>query len=79
MKITNLQKLAIALLIVSFLVGAVGTLWSIYLSFDALERSENSGIGPVGDQIFNALLFSAGSILGSLIALVLLILGRPRT
>jgi hypothetical protein len=78
MKITNLQKLAIALLIVSFLVGAVGTIWSIYLSFGLLESAENSGIGPVADQISNAVVFSVGGVLGSLIALVLLILGRPR-
>jgi len=78
-KLTTLQKFGIALLVVSPLVGFLGTVASILLSFSALETAENSGIGAVGDNIRNALLFTGGGIVGSLIGLVTFIVGRPKT
>ncbi len=78
-KTTALQKLGIGFIVLSPLVGLVGTAWSIYLSFTALETAETAGIGPVGDQIRNALMFSAGGIMGSALGLALFVLGRSKT
>ena len=78
-KITTLQKLGIALLLISPLVGVLGTVISIYLSFSALDAAnQNAGIGAVGNQITRALLFSAAGVVGCLIGLVMLIVGRRK-
>ena len=77
-KLTTLQKLGIALIVVSPVVGLLGTVTSIYLSFSALAVAENSGIGAVGSEMTNALLFTVGGLVGSLIGLVMLIVGRPK-
>lgn len=76
---TAMQKVGIAVLVLSPIVGLAGTAWSIYSSFGALEAAENSGIGPVGDQIGNAMLFTVGGLVGSAIGLLLIILGRTKT
>ncbi len=78
-ELTTLQKLGMGLIALSPLVGLVGTAVYIYLSFAAMETAENAGIGAVGEHIRNALLFSAGGIIGSTIGLVLFILGRSKT
>ena len=63
-KLTRVQKLGIVMLVVSLFVGIFGTAGSIRLSFSELESAENAGIGAVGDQIVNAILFSAGGLIG---------------
>ena len=68
----------IAVLVFSALIGMIGTVASIYLSFSALDVAENSGIGAVGDHIRNALLFTVGGIIGCLIGLVLFFVGRAK-
>ena len=78
-KMNTLQKLGLALLVVSPLAGLLGTVVSIYLSFSALNGVENAGIGSVGNQIMHALLFTAAGIAGCLVGLVLFIVGRPKT
>ena len=75
---SRLQKFGIVLLLASLFIGLAGTAWSIYLSFAELDQAEFSGIGPVGEQISNAIIFAAGGFVGSLIAVVIFILGRPR-
>ena len=77
-KITKLQKFGITVLVLSPVIGLLGTVASIYLSFSALDVAENSGIGAVGDHIRNALLFTVGGIIGCLIGLVLFFVGRAK-
>jgi len=43
-----------------------------------LEAAENAGIGPVGDSLRNAMLFTVGGLFGSAIRLLLIILGRSK-
>jgi biopolymer transport protein ExbB/TolQ len=76
--ISALQKTGIVILLLSFLGGMGGTVWSIYLSFSALEASESGGIGPVGDQISNALLYSACGFGGMIFGALLIYLGRSK-
>ena len=76
---TKLQKVGIAILVLSVLGGGLGAELSIYLSLANLDAAENSGIGRVGDQITYAILFTAGGIVGSLVGLVLFVVGRSRT
>ena len=78
-KMTGLQKLGIAILLVSLVAGFAGTLVSIYLSFAALDKAENAGIGAVGDHITHALVFTVGGLIGAGVGLVVVIVGRPRT
>ena len=76
--LTGVQKIGIVLLILSFLIGMIGTVWSVYSSFTALDAAEFGGIGPVGDQISYALLFSAGGVVGCVVGALLIILGRAK-
>jgi biopolymer transport protein ExbB/TolQ len=76
---TTLQKLGIAILVLSIVVGLIGTIWSIYLSFAAVETAESMGIGAVGDWVRYAVFFTAGGLIGAGIGLALFILGRPGT
>lgn len=73
---TKLQKVGLILLIGSLLIGLGGTVWSIYGSFAALATAENTGIGPVGDSIQNALIFTILGIIGSIAGVLMLIFGR---
>jgi biopolymer transport protein ExbB/TolQ len=75
---TAMQKAGLAVLVLSPVVGLAGTAWSIYSSFGALEAAENAGIGAVGDQIGNAVLFTVGGLVGTAIGLLLIILGRSK-
>ena len=77
-RMTTLQKVGITILIVSFLAGLIGTVWRIYLSFTALDSAEVAGLAPVSDRIANAIIFTAGGLIGSGIGLTLFILGRRR-
>ncbi len=62
----------------SIAIGMLGTIGSIFGSFEALETAENAGIGGVGDSIRNALLFSAGGIVGAVVGTSMLIFGRTK-
>ncbi|PYT01324.1 MAG: hypothetical protein DMF63_00285 [Acidobacteria bacterium] len=77
-KITTLQKIGIALLVLSPLIGITGAAASIYQSFSALEAAENAGIGSVGGLLANALVFTAGGLVGCFVGLVLFIVGRAK-
>jgi len=77
-KITNLQKLGITVLVLSPVIGLLGTVASIYLSFSALQTSENAGIGSVGSLLGNAILFTAGGLIGTIAGLILVIFGRSK-
>lgn len=66
----NYRKLlycGITVFLVSTLVGIVGTVWNIYGSFDALEKTESSGIGSVGAGIERALIFTIISLAGCVV------------
>ena len=76
---TTLQKIGIGLLIVSPLVGAIGSVGSIFSSFAALHTSANAGIGSVGGLLTNAILFTVGGIIGTVTGLVLFIVGRSKS
>ena len=78
-KITTLRKVGIAVVLLSLLVGGLGTITCIYLSFTELQANENAGIGAVGDQLAHAVLFTAGGIVGCVVGLVLLIVGRSKS
>lgn len=65
----------ITIFIVSVLIGVVGTVQGVYSSFDALERAESAGIGPVGAGIQNALIFTIVGLVGSALGLILLGVG----
>ena len=67
-KITTLQKLGIAVLVVSPIVGLLGAVISVFSSFVALH-TKNSGIGAVGNEITHAILFLVGGLIGCLLAL----------
>lgn len=77
-QLTQLQKIGLAILIGSSLIGTFGTSWSIYSSFAALDVAEFGGIGPVGDWLRNALLFSIGGVLGGVVGIALILYGRRR-
>ena len=77
-KITTLQKLGIAVLVVSPVVGLLCAVLSVYLSFAALHGAKNSGIGAIGNDIAHAILFLAGGIIGCVVGLVLFVIGRSK-
>ncbi|MBK8465228.1 MAG: MotA/TolQ/ExbB proton channel family protein [Chloracidobacterium sp.] len=63
----NYRKLlysGVIIFLLSILLGIIGTLWNIYGSFDALEKTESAGIGAVGDGIARALIFTIVSLAG---------------
>jgi len=75
----NYKKLlygGIIVFIVSTLVGILGTLWGIYNSFDALKTNDGaSGLGNVQAGLNNAFIASAFWLIGSLIGLILIVIG----
>ena len=75
---TNLQKIGVAITLVSMLAGIIGPVVCIYGAFAALETSENAGIGPVGDQIRNALFYAIGGLVGLVVGGILFLVGRPK-
>lgn len=77
-RITRSQKIGIVVLVLSFLIGSIGAAFSVYSSFAALDAAELGGIGPVGDQIKNALSFSLGGVGGCVVGAVLIVFGRPK-
>ena len=70
--------MGIVLVILSPLVGIAGTIWSIYGSFEALERNESAGIGAVGAEIQGALIFTICGILGTIVGVLLIVFGIRR-
>ena len=77
-KITTLQKLGIAVLVVSPVVGLLCAVISVYSSFAALYGAKNSGMGAIGNDIAHAILFLAGGIIGCVVGLVLFVMGRSK-
>lgn len=73
-----MRKAGLALLTISLVVGVIGTLWSIYLSFTGVDSAEVTGLAPVSDRIANAIVFTAAGLIGSGIGLALFIAGRRR-
>jgi hypothetical protein len=73
-----MQKLGIIVVLSSLTIGIVGTGWSVYESFAALELAESAGIGAIGDSLRKALFFSAGGVVGSIVGALMLILGRSK-
>jgi hypothetical protein len=72
----NYRKLlytGVGVFFLSTIVGIAGTIWNISGSFDALEKAENSGIGPVSDGIERAMIFSFIAVAGSLVGIGLMI------
>ncbi|HLA94103.1 MAG TPA: MotA/TolQ/ExbB proton channel family protein [Pyrinomonadaceae bacterium] len=76
--LTKLQLAGVILIIGSLLFGLGGTAWSVYGSFAALETAENTGIGPVGDHIRNALIFTVAGLVGAVSGVLIIIFGRRR-
>jgi len=77
-KLTTLQRVGIAVSVISLLVGGLGAVISVYLSFSAMEAAENAGIGRVADQITHAIQFAVGGVIGCLMGFVLFIAGRSK-
>jgi hypothetical protein len=77
-KINSLQTIGIVVVVVSLLVGGVGTIACIYKGFVALHSAQNAGIGSVGDLLRNALFFTVGGIVGCVAGIVLLTVGRAK-
>jgi biopolymer transport protein ExbB/TolQ len=75
---TVTQKIGLAVMIVSLSGGFAGTVWSISSSFGALENAESAGIGPVGDEIWNAMLFTLGGLTGCVTGMLMVFFGRSR-
>ncbi|MGQ0540479.1 MAG: hypothetical protein ACT4O9_01355 [Blastocatellia bacterium] len=73
---TKLQKIGLVVLIGSMLIAFGGTISNIYESFAGLAIAENAGIGPVGDSIRNALIFTVLGIFGLIAGIWMLIFGR---
>lgn len=78
-RMTAMQKAGLAVLLLSPVVGLAGTAWSIYSSFSALESAENAGIGRVGDEIRNALLYTLGGLIGSVVGMLMVWFGRSKS
>ena len=76
--LTGIQKAGTVIVVFSFLIGAIMTIWSVYSSFTALDTAEVDGIGRVGDRIRNALWFSAGGLIGCVAGVLLVIFGKAR-
>ncbi len=72
----NYRKLlygGIIFFVLSILVGISGTVWNIYGSFNALEKTESAGIGAVGTSIERALIFTIICLAGSVVGIVMMI------
>ncbi len=72
----NYKKLlycGIAVFLVSTMVGIVGTVWSIYGSFDAMKANESAGIGAVGGGIERALIVTLVTLAGCVVGIGMMI------
>ncbi|MFN0138760.1 MAG: MotA/TolQ/ExbB proton channel family protein [Pyrinomonadaceae bacterium] len=70
--------IGIVLVILSPLVGIAGAIWSVYRSFEAMERNESAGIGAVGGEILSALIFTIAGIIGTIVGVLLIVFGIRR-
>ncbi len=75
MKLTRVQFIGLFLFVVSTLGGLIGTFYGIYSSLAGLDAAESAGIGAVGDGIQNALISSAAGFIGSILGILLLVIG----
>jgi|CXWL01.1.fsa_nt_gi biopolymer transport protein ExbB/TolQ len=73
MKSRKLILIGIVLLIVSVVVGFVGTVWGMSSSLGWKVANESAGIAAVGGGIFEALMFSIVGIIGFVAGAVLVI------
>jgi len=73
-----IQKVGLALGVLSVVVGFGGTVYQVYASFETMRFNESAGIGAVGGALVYALLFSAVGIIGSIVGAVLIITGRSK-
>lgn len=74
----NYKKLlfsGIAIFLASNIIGFLVTFWGIRSSFSALEANETSGIGAVGTGPEMALVFTIIQITGTIIGIILMIVG----
>lgn len=79
MAISSKQKFGVVVIVLSLVLGMGGTVWSIFAAFDGLATAENAGIGSVGDSIRNALVFTVGGLVGTIIGALMLIFGRAKS
>jgi len=75
MKKHKLIAAGAVIFVLSVIVGIVGTAFGILNSFTALNGAESAGIERVGDSVESAMIFSAVSVTGSTIGLVLMAAG----
>lgn len=75
MNYKKLLYIGVFIILVSILIGVIGTLWGIIYSFVALESAETVGIGEVGAGIEYALFFTVISIIGSVVGSILAVFG----
>ena len=75
MKKNKLLVAGAVIFIVSVIVGILGTAFGVLSSFTALNSAESAGIERVGNGIESSMLFTASSLIGSTVGLVLLAAG----
>jgi hypothetical protein len=75
MKKHKLIAAGAVIFVLSVIVGIVGTAFGILNSFTALNGAESAGIERVGNGVESAMIFSAVSVTGSTIGLVLMAAG----
>jgi biopolymer transport protein ExbB/TolQ len=65
----------VVVLILSILIGIVGGVWGITSSFAGMKTNEGAGISVVAQGIEFAVMSTTISILGSLVGVILIIVG----
>ncbi len=68
----------IVIFLVSILIGVAGITQGILRSFVALDQAENAGIGAVSSGLESALIFNLISLIGSVLGIVLIVMGSVR-
>lgn len=68
----------IVIFLVSILIGVAGIAQGILRSLVALDQAENAGIGAVSSGIERALLFNLISLIGSVLGIVLIVIGAVK-
>lgn len=78
MKINRRQLAGIVLFAGFSFIGFFGAFFGVYSSFAALEGAESAGIGAVGDGIRNALVSTVIGLAGSIVGVVLFVVGTVK-